>query len=969
MRLALGHAVRYTMAMRKFPVLWAVVAVHAATLAVDAAADPVALPTGRTADPAGRLTTLRAYPTGVTVSPDGSTVLAIAGPEIQGGVTPDAPDPFPNPNAGVSVFVIDAASGTTRQVVHLDDGFQDVVFARDGKRAFVAGGSHRTIYTLDVDPRSGAFAAGTTYTVRGLVSALAPAADGRTLWVAEPEAGKVERLDLASGGVTRSVTASAPNQLALTADGRTLYATSWRGSAITAIDTASGTPRALATGLHPTDVAVAPDGTVVVADANDASLATFAPGSDAAQYTDLAQLRRATDAPNAVVLGPDGRAYVSLGGDDAVAVLEPSSEAGLTAPPTAGVPLPGGKVVTAAGVLDDERGAGAAAPKTPCRKHVSHGPQRKLRCHNKPGRHHRKAAARRRRRATTHHRTATRRTTKHHAVAKHRKSAKRRKSAKHHNTAKHHKIPKHHKTPKHHRTPAHHAPAPAPAPAATAAPRGWRVAGLIPTAWYPDALALSPDGKQLHVVSARGLARSVAATQPFVDQDPESTVIDSAYGTVGTLQTVSVPHGAELASMTARTLGTLREQAPAAAQANPVLAGPDGPLRHVIYITRENKTYDSILGDLHPGTPGNALVLFGRDVTPNIHALQTQFAESDNFNYEGFASVVGHMWEDAGAVSDVFERAVGSNTGAHLSHGNESWREPTNYPATGLLTQQAHLAGLSVRTYNQELAQQSHLLPAELQAPVKLFPNFNLSISDMSREKGWEQEFEQFAGHSCTGDLAKTYGASCDLPALEYVYLGEDHTTIVDEPGYPTIQAQVADNDLATARIIDKVSHSPYWRSTVVIVVEDDPQGTGDSRSAYRGFLGIASPWIKRGTISHTPYSLTSAVGAIDRILGLPPISDFSLTSRPLDDLFTTTPDMRPFTADPSGVERYPFIALPGNGGPFSDRRHGIFSFTEPDETDPAVATAAQWRAVKHTEPPYVLGVGGVAAPPADGNG
>lgn len=137
----------------------------------------------------------------------------------------------------------------------------------------------------------------------------------------------------------------------------------------------------------------------------------------------------------------------------------------------------------------------------------------------------------------------------------------------------------------------------------------------------------------------------------------------------------------------------------------------------------------------------------------------------------------------------------------------------------------------------------------------------------------------------------------------------------------------------------------------MVIVVEDDPQGTGDSRSSYRGLLGIASPYVKRGTISHSSYNLTSAISAIDHVLGLPEATDFALTSRPLDDLFTGSADMRPFQADPSGVQRYPFIALPGRG-PLSDRKHGISSFTEPDETDPRVSTRAQWRAVKHTAPP-----------------
>jgi hypothetical protein len=215
---------------------------------------------------------------------------------------------------------------------------------------------------------------------------------------------------------------------------------------------------------------------------------------------------------------------------------------------------------------------------------------------------------------------------------------------------------------------------------------------------------------------------------------------------------------------------------------------------------------------------------------------------------------------------------------------------------------------------------------------------------------GWDQEFRQFAAHQCTGELAAVYGASCDLPALEYVYLGEDHTTVVDEPGYPTIEAQVADNDLATAQVIDAVSHSPYWSSTAIFVVEDDPQGTGDVRSQWHGILAVASPWVKHGYISHTPYDLTSVVGAIDHILGLPAISDFALTSRPLDDLFTSVPNEAGFTADGSGVARYPFVPL-GGAPPLADPTHGIYSFATPDQTDPAVSNLATWHQVKGNRP------------------
>jgi DNA-binding beta-propeller fold protein YncE len=478
----------------------------------------------------------------------------------------------------------------------------------------------------------------------------------------------------------------------------------------------------------------------------------------------------------------------------------------------------------------------------------------------------------------------------------------------------------------------------------------WRLAGLIPTGWYPTALALGPHGRKLHVVTARGLGHSVAATQPYTDPDPAATVPDGAYGTAGTLETIPVPDRSKLARYTADVRRYLRARTPSGAARNPIVAGRAGPIKHVIYITRENKTYDADLGDLHPG-PGTSLAVFGQPVTPNLHALERGFVEAQSFYYQGFASTVGHMWEDAGAVSDYYEHTQAAATGAHTTHISDSWSDRENYPLTGTVSEQAWRAGLSVRTYNQETVQQAKLLPEELQADQSVFPDYDLHVPDTKREAGWEREFRQFESHACAGELAKAYGKRCSLPDFEYVYFGEDHTTVVDEPGYPTIEAQVADNDYATGKLIDAVSHSPDWRSTLVIVLDDDPQGTGDHISAYRGFVAVASPWVKRGLITQTHYDLTSALGAIDRILGLPPITDYAATTRPLDEFFTDRATMTPFTADGSGVAANPFVPLPGPRAR-SDPKHGIYSFTEPDATDPRIAAAATWRQLKGTEPP-----------------
>src|SRR5436190_2284136 len=395
------------MLRRLIPCLLAFAAFSSAALAA-----PM-LPTSRPADPAGRVTSLQAFPTGVGVSPDGKTLLAVTGAPIQGGEQP--PDPLPQ--TGVQLYVIDAATGAVRQVVKVDDAFQDVVFAPDGHAAYVASGGAHAVEEVDFDS-NGVASTGPSYNVDGFAAALALEPGGERIWVGEPEKGEVQLVDLSSGSVVRTIPVAGANQLALSADGLMLYAANWRGSAVSAIDLATGSVQQVSTGLHPTDVAVTPSGDVLAADANDATVARFAPGATTAQLIDVAQIGRKSDSPNAIVAGRNGRVYVSLPDDDAIAVLTPQK-----------------------GTL--------------------------------------------------------------------------------------------------------------------------AVTGLIPTGWYPDALALSPDGGTLYAVTARGLARSVAATSPYTPADPAMVVPDGAYGTVGTLEAITLPKtDAALRGLTRRARATWASQTP-----------------------------------------------------------------------------------------------------------------------------------------------------------------------------------------------------------------------------------------------------------------------------------------------------------------------------------------------------------------------------------------------------------------------
>ena len=206
----------------------------AGAIAAGAYAVPL-LPTGRPVDPAGRVTALQSFPTGAAVAPNGKTVLAVAGPAIQGG----APA---GPSGGVALMVVDAETGDVRQTVNVDDAFQGVVYDRSGSHAYVAGGAGNTVHVFSVAD-DGSLSQEDDLPASGFVSDLALSRDGRTLWAAEPTVDAVERMDLSHGGRATKIAAGSPDQLALSGDGKTVYASDWRGTCVTAIPTKGGAAR------------------------------------------------------------------------------------------------------------------------------------------------------------------------------------------------------------------------------------------------------------------------------------------------------------------------------------------------------------------------------------------------------------------------------------------------------------------------------------------------------------------------------------------------------------------------------------------------------------------------------------------------------------------------------------------------------------------------------------------------------
>jgi hypothetical protein len=308
---------------------------------------------------------------------------------------------------------------------------------------------------------------------------------------------------------------------------------------------------------------------------------------------------------------------------------------------------------------------------------------------------------------------------------------------------------------------------------------------------------------------------------------------------------------------------------------------------------RENKTYDSLLGDLGPEYDGDpSLTLFGEEITPNLHRLARTFTNLTNFYNESEQSVQGHVWGGIGWVNDFTEK----NWIAMWGRPGEAQLvvaglEPASLPPTGDLFRFYQAHGRSVRIYGEYAGAALDALEGTEMMEWR-FPS-NLGLDDRIKIKPFLRDLAQ-------GKLAD----------YTFIALPNDHTYGLT-PGAPTPEYLVADNDEATGRIVEAVSHSPFWHETVIFIFEDDPQSTPDHVDAHRSICIVVSPWVKRGYVSRVHSSFPSLHKTASLIFGVPPINRLIALSSAMYDLFTTTPDLTPYVAIPS---RIPFAINPENG-------------------------------------------------------
>jgi YVTN family beta-propeller protein len=461
-----------------------------------------------------------------------------------------------------------------------------------------------------------------------------------------------------------------------------------------------------------------------------------------------------------------------------------------------------------------------------------------------------------------------------------------------------------------------------------------RYEGLLPTDFYPVGVQDDPAIGKIVVtndkgIGARGPDKSVSEG-PGTAPGAESVTNHNTYSDTGSFTEFAMPSLAALGAYTHQVFvnnawdkllaSTPLKNCQAAPAALPARLGCPSPIKHVFLIIRENRTYDQVLGDDAKGNGDPALAQFGATITPNAHKLASTYGLFDNFYDEGTLSADGHNWLMQADANDYIEREFGAFYRSYPAQGGDALA----YQRDGFLWNAAEAAGQTVRAYgeyNNFLTQPnpvpswsdyyqdalilegkaSGTLPVPISATTTYadipslnaiddhaYPAFNLGIPDQYRTDIWDQSFAQSVK---TGQL----------PNLNLIWMPDDHTAGVGT-GDPNPVAEVADNDLAVGRIIDTISHSRFWKSSAVFVVEDDTQNGVDHVDGHRGPLLVASPYAGRGIVGNSYYSQLSVVKTIEQILGIAPMNQEDRAAVPMTTAFTSRPDFAPYDVVPNQI-------------------------------------------------------------------
>jgi YVTN family beta-propeller protein len=523
--------------------------------------------------------------------------------------------------------------------------------------------------------------------------------------------------------------------------------------------------------------------------------------------------------------------------------------------------------------------------------------------------------------------------------------------------------------------------------------------GLIPTGWYPTGIASDKVNRRFIVANGKGVGS--LGPEATVGPDPATNKTGKwVHSNQGSASVLDFPDQKDIRAYTMKVLKNnnweqlAKDKEPAAPRANykplplPERLGEPSVFKHVFYVIKENRTYDQVFGALPQGNGDANLVQFGRDVTPNHHALAEQFVLLDNLYDSGSNSADGHQWVTQAFAVDYLEKSFGSFIRTYPFNGGDALA----YAPSGFLWENALRRGKSVRVYGEYV----NGLRAD---GVEIGPWLGFLGAGVSEGGSWMDFYKDsliLAGQT-SGAPHTTLEAHSDIPSLEaiintsyppyrqnipdqyrvevflkdfYRYvqqrnlpdfvvmcLTSDHTNGTG-PGYPTPRAMVADNDLALGRIVEAISHSPYWKDSVIFVIEDDAQNGVDHVDGHRTIGFVISPYTKRGVVDSRYYTQIDFIRAMEQILGLPPMNQMDLAVEPssLKQVFKHTPDISPFVSVPNQIpldEMNPTLAsLSGIQKEWTLASQQM-DFSKPDAADEHLLNRVIWYATKGFHRPY----------------
>jgi YVTN family beta-propeller protein len=496
------------------------------------------------------------------------------------------------------------------------------------------------------------------------------------------------------------------------------------------------------------------------------------------------------------------------------------------------------------------------------------------------------------------------------------------------------------------------------------------VVGFIPTGWYPTAVAVTPDGKALLVGVGKGLVTKAnpipadpskieptrGATEsrkiinwPFIGQTLE-----------GAVSVVPVPDEKKLREYTAQVYANCPysdAQLTAAPHpektAIPTKVGDPSPIKHVIYVIKENRTYDQVFGDLADPKLGDkakgkgdpALCMFPRKVTPNHHKLAEEFVLLDNLYCNGQVSTDGHPWSTGAYGTDYISRNW------HLTYSARKGVADTDEgelakPPSGYIWDACKRAGVSYRSYGEYGSRVSDGMGGfKMEGRVpgligKMCPDYGISRVPGAKNRDTDKA-EVFIKE------LKQFEKDGTMPRFIVMSLGEDHTTGTT-PGTFTPRACVASNDLALGRIVEAVSNSKFWPETAIFVIEDDAQNGPDHVDASRTVGLVVSPYTKRGHVDSTQYATVSMIRTMELILGLPPLSQYDASARPMFNSFTAKPDLTAYKHAPAEID----LDAKNDKNAFGAERSAKMDFSEYDNVDDFQLNEILWFAVMGRDAP-----------------